>query len=242
MRSTFAPVLASFFFFLTDSLPRCRYVGMLLEDAGISTDLIVTPGQTVSVSGDRSLAQPPLWGSGGFTVQERGSLAVTYMAGAGHLTVLGGGTASLSGCTGQLTGLSVTDSTFSMDTSSTATLGGSISLTNAGAVTLQGKTFVDGTRLTVGGGTQLSLSGCMLGSSTITVNSGGSLSLASMAVPAAVLGAAVRQLSGAGSTLRLAAVTLPEALDAGEFTGTMTVQPDGSQTTDPPSFGVTTAF
>ena len=33
------------------------YVGTLLEDAGISTDLTITPGQTVSVSGDPSLPQ-----------------------------------------------------------------------------------------------------------------------------------------------------------------------------------------
>ena len=90
---------------------------MLMEDAGISTDLIITPGQTVSVTGDRSLAQPPLWGSGGFTVQERGSLTVAYVTVQSDLTVLGGaslmllsavmsgavsvtaGTASLSGCT-----------------------------------------------------------------------------------------------------------------------------------------------
>eukprot|EP01046_Picozoa_sp_COSAG06_P081173 COSAG06_NODE_28361_length_575_cov_135.340336_1_plen_68_part_10 len=31
----------------------------LLEDAGISTDLTITPGQTVSVSGDPSLPQAP---------------------------------------------------------------------------------------------------------------------------------------------------------------------------------------
>ena len=35
------------------------YVGTLLEDAGISTDLTITPGQTVSVSGDPSLPQAP---------------------------------------------------------------------------------------------------------------------------------------------------------------------------------------
>eukprot|EP01045_Picozoa_sp_COSAG04_P010895 COSAG04_NODE_683_length_11182_cov_15.270775_10_plen_412_part_00 len=37
------------------------YVGMLVEDAGISTDLTVTPGQIVSVTGDPSLPQPPAW-------------------------------------------------------------------------------------------------------------------------------------------------------------------------------------
>jgi hypothetical protein len=128
------------------------YVGTLMEDAGISTDLTITPGQTVSVSGDPSLPQAPSWGGGGFTVQERGSLA--------------------------LAGIS---------------LGASVSFTVVG---------------------------------------GGSLSLASMAVPAAMLGRAQYQLSGAGSTLRLAAVTVPEAPDAGELTGTMTVGADGSKVID----------
>jgi hypothetical protein len=268
------------------------YVGTLLEDAGISTDLTITPGQTVSVSGDPSLPQAPSWGGGGFTVQERGSLALAGVAVAGAVSVLGGGTASLSGCTledsfhltlesggslslasmavdasmletvggtlslsgstlsgslsvsdgtsvslrgcgGQLAGLSVADSSFTMDASATTTLGGTISLSNAGAVTLQDKTFAAGAQLAVTGGTQLSLSGCTLEDSvSLTTTAGGSLSLASMAVPAAVLAAAQAQLSGAGSTLRLAAVTVPEAPDAGELTGTMTVGADGSKVID----------
>ena len=77
------------------------YVGMLVEDAGISTDLVVRPGQDVSVSGDRSLAQPPLWGSGGFTVQQRGALSLSFVALGGSvavtaLAVTGGGSLSLS--------------------------------------------------------------------------------------------------------------------------------------------------
>ena len=131
------------------------YVGTLLEDAGISTDLTITPGQTVSVSGDPSLPQAPSWGGGGFTVQERGSLA--------------------------LAGVS---------------LDASVSFTVVG---------------------------------------GGSLSLASMAVPAAVLAAAQAQLSGTGSTLLLAAVTVPELPGAGELTGTVTVGADGSRAIDPPT-------
>ena len=34
------------------------YLGMLVEDAGIGTDLVVTPGQSVSVVGDPSLPAP----------------------------------------------------------------------------------------------------------------------------------------------------------------------------------------
>lgn len=55
-----------------------------------------------------------------------------------------------------------------------------------------------------------------------------------MAVPAVVLAAAQRELSGAGSTLRLSAVTVPEAPDAGELTGTVTAMgANVSKTIDP---------
>ena len=63
---------------------------MLLQDASISTDLVVRPGQDVSVSGDRSLAQPPLWGSGGFTVQQRGLLDLKFVIITGDVSVNGG--------------------------------------------------------------------------------------------------------------------------------------------------------
>ena len=77
------------------------YVGMLVEDAGISTDLVVTPGQSVTASGDPSLPEPPLWGRparGGFTVEERGSLALDNVALESTVSVRGGGSASLSDC------------------------------------------------------------------------------------------------------------------------------------------------
>ena len=56
------------------------YVGVLLQDADIETDLVVRPGQRVSVSGDPSLPRPPRWGGGGFTVQQRGSLSLRSVA------------------------------------------------------------------------------------------------------------------------------------------------------------------
>ena len=147
------------------------------------------------MTGDRSLAQPPLWGSGGFTVQERGVLSATQVTVQGDLTVLGGAN------------LMVQSSTLSSD-------------------------------LSVSGGGTASLSGCALGASfTLTQSGVVSLSLASMGVPAAVLGAAEAQLSGAGSTLRLAAVTLPEYPDLGALTGTLTGLSFRSKTIDPPSFG-----
>ena len=69
-----------------------------------------------------------------------------------------------------------------------------------------------------------------LGTSTITMNNSGSLSLASMAMPTTVLTAAEGQLSGAGSTLRLSAVTMPEHPEVGELTGTTMVEVDDSKT------------
>ena len=113
------------------------------------------------MNGDRSLAQQPLWGSGGFTVQERGSLAVNYV-----------------------------------------TFDASVSLTVAG---------------------------------------GGSLSLASMAVPAAILTVMVSELSGAGSRLRLTAVTVLDC-PVGEQTGTVTVGADGLKTAEPPNLYGTGTF
>lgn len=56
----------------------------------------------------------------------------------------------------------------------------------------------------------LSLSYIQLGSANVALASGGSLSFASMAVPAAILTAAMNALAGAGSTLQLADVNVPE--------------------------------
>jgi hypothetical protein len=163
------------------------YVGVLLRDAGIETDLVVQPGQSVSVSGDPSLPRPPRWGGGSFTVQQRGSLTLQSVAVSSGLSVTNGGSAVLMACGGQLTSLTVMDSSFSMDAASSTTLGGSISLSNAGSVTLEDTTFAEGTELTVGGGTSLSLLSCgeQLGSLSVTDSSfsassttlGGSISL-----------------------------------------------------------------
>ena len=71
------------------------YVGMLLQDADISTDLTIRPGQSVKVDGDTSLASPPLWGSGMFVVQERGTLSLTYVTLGAAVSALNGGSASV---------------------------------------------------------------------------------------------------------------------------------------------------
>ena len=79
-------------------------------------------------------------------------------------------------------------------------------------------------------------------SASLAVTGGGLLSLASMAVPRPVLATAHSQLSGAGSTLRLAAVTVLEYPDQASLTGTTTVEADGSKTSDPPGLGATSFF
>ena len=71
------------------------FATMLLHDAGIETDLTITPGQTVSVSGDPSLPQAPSWGGGEITVQENGSLALVGVVVANRLTVKTGGSLAL---------------------------------------------------------------------------------------------------------------------------------------------------
>jgi hypothetical protein len=90
-----------------------------------------------------------------------------------------------------------------------------------------------GGEMTVPQTASLSLAGT--GAETIGASfsvTGGSLSVAGMAMSQASLGSA-QGGAGAGSTLRLAAVTVPEAPGAGELTGTMTVGADGSTTSEP---------
>ena len=198
----------------------------------------------VTVPASASLS---LTGTGAETIGARitvdGSLSMADVElEAAAISVSSGGSASLSGCSGSLAELSVTDSTLDIDTSTSLTLG-SANLNNAGLVALTSSTIEQ--TMTVTGDTQLSLRGCTLGPSA-TVNlsgGGGSLSLASMAVPAAVLDAAEHTLSGVGSTLRLDAVTVPEAPSSvGAVTWTRTIGAEGRVTVDAPDFGVAPVF
>jgi hypothetical protein len=63
---------------------------------------VIQPGQDVRISGGPELAAAPSWGSGGFTVVERGSLSLAGLAVAGALVVHGGG--SISASDGSLSG------------------------------------------------------------------------------------------------------------------------------------------
>jgi hypothetical protein len=75
------------------------YIVTLTADAGISTDLVIQPGQDVHISGAPGLAVAPSWGSGGFTVAARGSLSLTNVqiqrAGDPRVGVTNGGSLSL---------------------------------------------------------------------------------------------------------------------------------------------------
>jgi hypothetical protein len=73
------------------------YALALTGDAGVGVDLTIRPGQGVRIVGDRSSATS--WGSGDFTVGERGSISLIYLTLTGRLSLLAGGTASLSNCT-----------------------------------------------------------------------------------------------------------------------------------------------
>eukprot|EP01050_Picozoa_sp_SAG11_P018468 SAG11_NODE_2795_length_2960_cov_11.196435_1_plen_488_part_00 len=55
------------------------YIIALSADAGINTDAVIHAGQAVMISGDESLAAAPRWGEGGFTMQQFGSLALSYV-------------------------------------------------------------------------------------------------------------------------------------------------------------------
>eukprot|EP01045_Picozoa_sp_COSAG04_P008600 COSAG04_NODE_480_length_13676_cov_4.040657_1_plen_998_part_00 len=55
------------------------YMTTLSESQDVQTDLTCQPGQLVMVSGDRALAAAPTWGSGGITVGESASLALSYI-------------------------------------------------------------------------------------------------------------------------------------------------------------------
>lgn len=192
------------------------FIVLLLADAGTETALIVRPGQHVVLTGDASLPQPPRWGSGSFTVHQSGTLTLQSISVGGSLSVTGGGVAILMACSGQLTSLSVTDSSFSIDATSTTIIGGSISLSNAGLVTLEAKTFADGAQVTIGEGT--------------------SLSFARMAVRGDLLHMILLS-APAGSSMRLSEVTVMDTRGALEtVNGSASVGENGLVTYDPPGF------
>eukprot|EP01049_Picozoa_sp_SAG25_P019539 SAG25_NODE_6201_length_579_cov_1.400000_1_plen_123_part_01 len=68
------------------------YALRLTGGAGVATDLMIQPGQNVHIICDLGLDAAPSWGSGGFTVRERGSLSVVGVALESTMTMEAGGT------------------------------------------------------------------------------------------------------------------------------------------------------
>ena len=70
----------------------------MTESQNVRTDLAIQAGQVVVVSGDEELAAAPSWGTGGFVVEQYGSLALSRVRLAGALSVAGGRSLALSSC------------------------------------------------------------------------------------------------------------------------------------------------
>ena len=220
--------------------PRWGGGGFTVQQRGSLTLQAVAVSGGLSVTTDSSFSASTTTLGGSVSLSNAGSVTLedTTFAEGTELSVGGGTSLSLLSCRGQLTSLTVTDSSFS---ASTTTLSGSISLSNAGSVTLEDTTFAEGTELTVGGGTTLSLKEMALGASTVLRVSGGSLSLAQMAVTSAQFSALFLADSrfrvyisrfAPGSVVRLSEVTVPWYTEA--LTASLSVGADGVAVYDPP--------
>eukprot|EP01045_Picozoa_sp_COSAG04_P019454 COSAG04_NODE_1890_length_5298_cov_7.441239_2_plen_625_part_00 len=174
----------------------------------------------------------------------------------------GGAQLSLVGCQGTLTELAFEFVSANIDTATSESLVlGTVSLWSAGPVALTGTTIENGISVTYD--TQLSLSGCTLGErwarvrkpgatypntadwATLDIGYSGSLSLASMDVPLALLVAAeytrvldyttdqnIRQ----PSALSLDNVNVPELAAIGRLSGTLTRRGDSAYFDPPDTF------
>ena len=86
------------FFSAVNSGAAGTYMGVLMADAGINTELMIQPGQMVSVRGNSGLAVAPSWGSGTFTVRGMGVLSLSALVIHNYVLNLGG-TVNLRECT-----------------------------------------------------------------------------------------------------------------------------------------------
>jgi hypothetical protein len=146
------------------------FVVVLMLDAGILAALTIQRDQKVAVSGDRSLAAAPSWGSGAFVLQQDASLSLIFVSLEGAITLEPGATAlMLRDCanTNVITGQGVsvpTGTTFTIQatTPTTLVLGvvpmdghlvirGPIVLSNANILSIASTAF-GGASVTVGGG------------------------------------------------------------------------------------------
>lgn len=74
------------------------------NDANVQVDIVIEPGQHASITGDPAVADDggsarPAWGSGSFTVKQRGVLTIAQMTLQGAVTVESGGSAAISSST-----------------------------------------------------------------------------------------------------------------------------------------------
>lgn len=87
------------FFSAVVSAAAGTYFVTLAVGAAIATDLVIQPGQLVSITGNSGSAEVPSWGTGGFTVQQRGSLALHTVTINGAIAVAAGATLQMQGVT-----------------------------------------------------------------------------------------------------------------------------------------------
>ena len=172
-----------------------------------------------------------------------------------------GGSITLTSCTGRLSGLRVVSSTFSMDATSTLSLGGYVSIVFAGQVVLSNAEFDEGVQFTIGSGTRCMLDSCTVPpSASLTVSSGGHLTLDGVSTGSVGAGFTVSggslslqnlamsagSLTSAGtggvpgSQTRLDTVSVLQHPEWGALSGTITTRADGSATSDMPSWSTVT--
>lgn len=216
---------------------------LFLEELTISGPITVHAGGLLTV---HSVA----FSEGGCaTVEDMGQLIISPGSASPPQCVANAGCALIDHCTTPAVGTCTCDTCsagfyiFRHDEEPGRCLANSVTLQQAGfsgtSVGLFSFTFAGSVpsdlangEVTVVTAASLSLTGT--GAETIGASftvSGGTLSVERMAMSAASF--ATAQSSVAGSTLRLSAVTIPEAPSAGELTGTETVLADGSTTMEP---------
>jgi hypothetical protein len=192
-------------------------------------DCALVGGGTIDLQDAAAVFSGTDFGGRGLSSSGGGSVTVTGCSGEiASISVMGGGSLTIATSTGSIGGIAVTDSTFALDSASTATLGGSVIFSNAGDVVLSEQNF-DSASLTVNGDTACSIesSNIMVGSS-VAVDAGGRLTLASLALPWRVLILAVDRMTGLGSSLVLQGVSVPNVPGWENLSGRYTV--DSSMT------------
>lgn len=158
------------------------YVSTLTGNAGISSTLTINPGMSVSVSGDQSLPLAPTWGLRSDDSCHLPGESSNGIRGHNDMVCQDGGPNDVRGYNYCALGTDATDC----------------------------QTPPSAAAFVVEADASLSLSFVDLNGATITLRSGGSLSLASMAVQEAILVAVMRAVGGVGNSVRLLDVSVAE--------------------------------